>query len=106
MHLRPLAASSSDCDTVIARGRLTIEHSAISTLLLDNPGSGRQPSRPHRSVHEPASAGVTDLSVRLLPIGNGRDELVASKQRTKEALLVRFSVIMHSCCRNGSGTNG
>jgi F420-dependent oxidoreductase-like protein len=33
-----------------------------------------------------ASAGVTDLSVRLLPIGDGRDELVASKQRTKEAL--------------------
>jgi F420-dependent oxidoreductase-like protein len=33
-----------------------------------------------------ASAGVTDLSVRLLPIGNGRDELVASKERTKEAL--------------------
>jgi F420-dependent oxidoreductase-like protein len=33
-----------------------------------------------------ADAGVTDLSVRLLPIGNGRDELVASKRRTREAL--------------------
>jgi F420-dependent oxidoreductase-like protein len=31
-------------------------------------------------------AGVTDLSVRLLPIGQGRDELVASKRRTREAL--------------------
>ena len=31
-----------------------------------------------------ADAGVTDLSVRLLPIGNGRDELVASKRRTRE----------------------
>jgi alkanesulfonate monooxygenase SsuD/methylene tetrahydromethanopterin reductase-like flavin-dependent oxidoreductase (luciferase family) len=31
-----------------------------------------------------AEAGVTDLSVRLLPIGTGRDELVASKQRTRD----------------------
>jgi F420-dependent oxidoreductase-like protein len=31
-----------------------------------------------------ADAGVTDLSVRLLPLGSGRDELVASKQRTRE----------------------
>ena len=33
-----------------------------------------------------ADAGVTDLSVRLLPIGNGRDELIASKHRTREVL--------------------
>ena len=33
-----------------------------------------------------ADAGVTDLSVRLLPIGEGRDELVASKHRTREML--------------------
>ncbi|KAA9156221.1 LLM class F420-dependent oxidoreductase [Amycolatopsis acidicola] len=33
-----------------------------------------------------ADAGVTDLSVRLLPIGESRDELVASKQRTREML--------------------
>ena len=33
-----------------------------------------------------ADAGVTDLSVRLLPIGNGRDELIASKRRTREVL--------------------
>jgi len=33
-----------------------------------------------------ADAGVTDLSVRLLPIGTGRDELIASKQRTREML--------------------
>jgi len=31
-------------------------------------------------------AGVTDLSVRLLPIGEGRDELIASKHRTREVL--------------------
>ncbi|MET8976529.1 TIGR03564 family F420-dependent LLM class oxidoreductase [Streptomyces sp. NPDC004539] len=33
-----------------------------------------------------ADAGVTDLSVRLLPIGKGRDELVASKLRTRDAV--------------------
>jgi F420-dependent oxidoreductase-like protein len=31
-----------------------------------------------------AESGATDLSVRLLPIGTGREELVASKQRTRE----------------------
>jgi hypothetical protein len=29
---------------------------------------------------------VTDLSVRLLPIGNGREELIASKNRTREVI--------------------
>jgi len=33
-----------------------------------------------------ADAGVTDLSVRLLPIGDTRDELVASKSRTREVI--------------------
>jgi F420-dependent oxidoreductase-like protein len=33
-----------------------------------------------------ADAGVTDLSARLLPIGHGRDELVASKHRTRDLL--------------------
>jgi F420-dependent oxidoreductase-like protein len=33
-----------------------------------------------------ADAGTTDLSVRLLPIGDTRDELVASKERTRELL--------------------
>lgn len=33
-----------------------------------------------------AEAGATDLSVRLLPIGEGREELVASKTRTREAV--------------------
>jgi F420-dependent oxidoreductase-like protein len=31
-------------------------------------------------------AGVTDLSVRVVPIGEGRDELVASSRRTREFL--------------------
>jgi F420-dependent oxidoreductase-like protein len=31
-----------------------------------------------------ADAGVTDLSVRLLPIGANRDDLIASKRRTRE----------------------
>lgn len=33
-----------------------------------------------------ADAGVTDLSVRLLPLGESRDELVASKRRTREMI--------------------
>jgi F420-dependent oxidoreductase-like protein len=33
-----------------------------------------------------ADAGVTDLSLRLLPIGDNRDELIASKTRTREAV--------------------
>jgi F420-dependent oxidoreductase-like protein len=33
-----------------------------------------------------AGAGVTDLSLRLLPIGDSRDELIASKRRTREAV--------------------
>ena len=33
-----------------------------------------------------ADAGVTDLSVRLLPIGETRDELIASKYRTREVM--------------------
>jgi alkanesulfonate monooxygenase SsuD/methylene tetrahydromethanopterin reductase-like flavin-dependent oxidoreductase (luciferase family) len=31
-----------------------------------------------------ADAGVTDVSVRVVPIGEGRDELVASSKRTRE----------------------
>jgi 5,10-methylenetetrahydromethanopterin reductase len=33
-----------------------------------------------------ADAGVTDVSVRVVPIGNGRDELVASSRRTRDYL--------------------
>jgi hypothetical protein len=33
-----------------------------------------------------ADAGVTDLSVRLLPIGANRDELITSKNRTREVV--------------------
>lgn len=33
-----------------------------------------------------ADAGVTDVSVRVVPIGNGRDELLASSTRTREHL--------------------
>jgi F420-dependent oxidoreductase-like protein len=39
-----------------------------------------------------ADAGVTDLSARLLPIGHGRDELVASKHRTRDLLASLASV--------------
>jgi alkanesulfonate monooxygenase SsuD/methylene tetrahydromethanopterin reductase-like flavin-dependent oxidoreductase (luciferase family) len=33
-----------------------------------------------------ADAGVTDVSVRVVPIGEGRDELVASSRRTRDYL--------------------
>jgi F420-dependent oxidoreductase-like protein len=33
-----------------------------------------------------ADAGVTDLSVRVVPIGSGREELIASSKRTREFL--------------------
>ena len=33
-----------------------------------------------------ADAGVTDISVRVVPIGNGRDELLASLRRTRDYL--------------------
>jgi 5,10-methylenetetrahydromethanopterin reductase len=33
-----------------------------------------------------ADAGVTDVSVRVVPIGQGRDELVASSDRTRAYL--------------------
>jgi F420-dependent oxidoreductase-like protein len=37
-----------------------------------------------------ASAGVTDLSVRVVPIGEGRDALIASQRRTR-AMLTSFA---------------
>ncbi len=39
-----------------------------------------------RQFRRYADAGVTDLSVRLLPIGDTRDELVSSKYRTREVI--------------------
>ncbi len=33
-----------------------------------------------------ADAGATDVSIRVVPVGEGRDELVASSQRTREYL--------------------
>ena len=33
-----------------------------------------------------ADAGVTDISVRVVPIGDGREELIASSQRTRQLL--------------------
>jgi F420-dependent oxidoreductase-like protein len=39
-----------------------------------------------RRLRSFADAGTTDLSVRVLPVGQGRDELVASSRRTREFL--------------------
>ena len=39
-----------------------------------------------RRLRSYADAGVTDLSVRVVPIGDGRDELIASSKRTRALL--------------------
>ena len=39
-----------------------------------------------RRLRSFADAGTTDLSARVLPIGKGRDELLASSRRTREFL--------------------
>src|SRR5262245_61807258 len=39
-----------------------------------------------RRLRSFADAGATDLSARILPVGQGREELIASKQRTYEFL--------------------
>ena len=39
-----------------------------------------------RRLRSYADAGVTDLSVRVVPVGDGRDELIASSKRTRELL--------------------
>ena len=39
-----------------------------------------------RRLRSFADAGTTDLSVRVLPVGEGRDALVASSLRTREFL--------------------
>jgi F420-dependent oxidoreductase-like protein len=39
-----------------------------------------------RRLRSFADAGVTDLSVRVVPIGDGRDELIASSKRTRAYL--------------------
>ena len=55
------------------------------------PDRRRHPRGGQRDLHREAApafadAGVTDVSVRVVPIGEGRDELVASFQRTRAYL--------------------
>jgi transcriptional regulator GlxA family with amidase domain len=38
------------------------------------------------TLMQEGDAGVTDISVRVVPIGDGRDELIASSKRTREYL--------------------
>jgi hypothetical protein len=46
-------------------------------------GSERTIEKRFRSF---ADAGVTDISLRVVPIGEGRDERLASSQRTRDYL--------------------
>jgi F420-dependent oxidoreductase-like protein len=47
--------------------------------------AGSEPTIRKR-LHALADAGVTDLSVRVVPIGEGRDQLIESSQRTRGLL--------------------
>jgi len=57
---------------------------------MDRPGQEMIAAR----IRQFIDAGVTDLSARLLPIGDDRDELVASKRRTRE-VYARIAADLH-----------
>jgi F420-dependent oxidoreductase-like protein len=54
---------------------------AVGDLLAAGPESAIE-----KRLRSFADAGVTDLSVRVVPIGQGRDELLASSRRTRDYL--------------------
>ena len=67
--------------------RTTSACSTAATRAASATSSRRGASRRSRSgCRAFADAGVTDVSVRVVPIGQGRDELVASSQRTRAYL--------------------
>ena len=39
-----------------------------------------------KRLHSFADAGVTDISMRVVPIGESREELIASSKRTRQLL--------------------
>ncbi len=56
-----------------------------ATTIGDLLAAGREATIEKR-IQSFADAGVTDLSFRVVPIGDGRDELIASSKRTREYL--------------------
>jgi len=59
-----------------------LEHGDAQTVS-DILAAGSEPTIEKR-LRAFADAGVTDISFRVVPVGNGRDELIASSQRTRE----------------------
>jgi hypothetical protein len=86
-----------EVDVAVARTNRILSEAEVSPnyqALLDR-GEARQvgdllaagsESSIERRFRAFADAGVTDLSFRVVPIGEGRDELLASMRRTREYL--------------------
>jgi len=94
----PLCLCGDDeVDTAVARANRILAEAEISPnyqRLLEH-GDAEQvgdllaagsESSIEQRLHAFADAGATDISVRVLPIGDNRDELVASYKRTREYL--------------------
>jgi len=94
----PLCLCGDDeVDTAVARANRILAEAEISPnyqRLLEH-GDAEQvgdllaagsESSIEKRLHAFADAGATDISVRVLPIGDNRDELVASYKRTREYL--------------------
>jgi F420-dependent oxidoreductase-like protein len=86
-----------EIDVAVARANRVLSEAEISPnyqKLLEH-GDARQvgdilaagsESTIEKRLQSFADAGVTDVSVRVVPIGDGRDELLASMRRTRELL--------------------
>jgi len=87
----------SDVDTAIARTNRILSEAKVSPnyqRLLDA-GDAEQvgdllaagsEAAVEKRLRSYADAGVTDLSIRIVPIGDDRDQLLASRQRTRDYL--------------------
>lgn len=86
-----------EVDVAVARTNRILSEAEVSPnyqKLLDH-GDARQvgdilaagsESAIEKRLQRFADAGVTDISVRVVPIGNGREELLASSRRTRDLL--------------------
>jgi F420-dependent oxidoreductase-like protein len=89
--------SDSEVDAAVARTNRILAEAEVSPnyqKLLDHGdaqsvgdilAAGSEPTIEHR-LRAFADAGVTDISVRVVPIGDNREDLIASSKRTRELL--------------------
>ncbi len=87
----------SDVDVAVARANRILSEAEVSpnyqrlldagdaTSVGDILAAGSEASVEKR-LRSFADAGVTDVSIRIVPIGDNRDELLASRQRTRDYL--------------------